>query len=351
MEISSFVMWVGFILAAFSVVGNDVIQTLGTFLTSNEKKMKWYVLYAFAATIMTAALVNGYVNADIHYGRLDKYLPDLTPDLYQWYYLIPPFVLLFITRIGIPVSTTFMILTLFSLNKVPNDIGALFASIFDSSTKMGGMINKSLLGYLVAFAAAIVIYLAISGLTEKKFKENPIKEGNYKFWIVAQWFTTGFLWFQWLTQDLANIYVYLQGGQNMGVGSFILSLLVLLGLLALIFYRRGGNVQEVVRRKTNTADIRSATFIDLIYAVILYIFKYDSIFGMDYQFPWTGNLPMSTTWVFIGLLAGREIGIRLRTDKKLKKEIVREVLVDLAKVTLGLVVSVLLVVIIKLLSA
>ena len=137
----------------------------------------------------------------------------------------------------------------------------------------------------------------------------------------------------------------------MGVGSFILSLLVLLGLLALIFYRRGGNVQEVVRRKTNTADIRSATFIDLIYAVILYIFKYDSIFGMDYQFPWTGNLPMSTTWVFIGLLAGREIGIRLRTDKKLKKEIVREVLVDLAKVTLGLVVSVLLVVIIKLLSA
>lgn len=351
MELSNFVMWFGFILAAFSVVGNDVIQTLGTFLTSNEKKIKWYVLYAFAATIMTAALVNGYVNADIHYGRLDKYIPELTPDLYQWYYLIPPFVLLFITRIGIPVSTTFMILTLFSLNKVPNDIGSLFASIFDSSTKMGGMINKSLLGYIVAFVSAFAIYIAISGLTEKRFKKNPIKADHYKFWVVAQWMTTGFLWFQWLTQDLANIYVYLQGGQNMSVGSFIVSLLVLLGLLALIFYRRGGNVQEVVRRKTNTSDIRSATFVDLIYAIILYIFKYDAIFGMDYQFPWTGNLPMSTTWVFIGLLAGREFGIRIRTDHKLKKETLREVLVDLGKVSLGLLVSVLLVVIIKVLSA
>ena len=51
MEISSFVMWVGFILAAFSVVGNDVIQTLGTFLTSNEKKMKWYVLDAVCGAV------------------------------------------------------------------------------------------------------------------------------------------------------------------------------------------------------------------------------------------------------------------------------------------------------------
>lgn len=350
MEMSTFVMWVGFMLASFSVVGNDVIQTLGTFLTSNEKKLKWYVLYAFAATIMVAALVNGYMQSDIHYGRLDKYLPELTVDLYKWYYLIPPFVLLFITRIGIPVSTTFMILTLFSLNKVPNDIGSLIASIFDSSTKMGGMINKSLLGYLVAFASAIAIYLAISKLTEKKFKENPIKTENYKFWAVAQWLTTGFLWFQWLTQDLANIYVYLQGGQNMSPLQFLFSLIILLGLLALIFYRRGGNVQEVVRRKYNTADIRSATFIDLIYAIILYVFKYDSLFGLEYQFPWTGNLPMSTTWVFIGLLAGREIGIRLITDKGLKKETLREVLSDLGKVSLGLIVSVVLVIIIKLLS-
>ena len=236
-------MWGGFFLAAFSVVGNDVIQTLGTFLTSNEKKLKWWMLWLFAAVVMTAALVNGYVNADIHYGRLDKYLVDLTPSLYEWYYLIPPFVLLFITRLGIPVSTTFMILTLFSLSKVPNDIGELLSSIFSSDTKMGGMISKSLIGYCVAFGSALIIYMGITRLTEKKFSANPIKKEHYIYWAAAQWLTTGFLWFQWLTQDLANIYVYLQGGQNMSVGEFALSLIILLGLLAIIFYRKGGNVQ------------------------------------------------------------------------------------------------------------
>ena len=34
----------GFTLAAYSVVGNDSIQTLGTFLTSNEDK-PWWVLW------------------------------------------------------------------------------------------------------------------------------------------------------------------------------------------------------------------------------------------------------------------------------------------------------------------
>jgi len=40
-------------------------------------------------------------------------------------------------------------------------------------------------------------------------------------------------------------------------------------------------------------------------------------------------LPMSTTWVFIGLLAVRELGIRLNIDRKIKKNIGRIVLADL----------------------
>jgi len=45
----------------------------------------------------------------------------------------------------------------------------------------------------------------------------------------------------------------------------IVSLLILVGLLGYIFYSRGGKIQDIVRAKTNTDDIRSATFIDLIY--------------------------------------------------------------------------------------
>lgn len=392
MDISLLVMWLGFTLAAYSVVGNDVIQTLGTFLTSNEQRMKWWVLWLFAASIMLSALAVGYANDDIDYGRLDNFQ---MPEVYHWYYLLPPIVLLAITRFGIPVSTTFMILTLFSLQGIPNEIPEMMSSVIDTDTQLGGMIQKSLIGYVLAFSSALVIYLAISRITERYFIENPIKAdkrmnvptmlsiaaviglifyflivggidptwqigisllaiavavvagfraNRNQFWTGFQWFTTGFLWFQWLTQDLANIYIYLRGGENMSIFTFIASVAILLALLAYIFYARGGAVQQVVREKTNTDDIRSATFIDLIYGIILYIFKY------NYLGLFEGKLPMSTTWVFVGLLAGREIGMRLNLEKKISAKVGKMVLSDLAKVFFGLVVSVLLVFLIKLLA-
>lgn len=341
MDLTFIVMWLGFILAAYSVVGNDVIQTLGTFLTSNEKTQKWYVLWGFASVILLAALTYGYFQNDISYGRLAKFE---MPEVYPWYYLLPPIVLLLITRSGIPVSTTFMILTLFSLSGIPSDISSLLSNTFDTGTKLGGMIQKSIMGYIVSFISALVIYVAISRLTEKRFIDSKITPVGQRFWMVAQWFTTGFLWFQWLTQDLANIYIYLRGGNDLSTLGFFFSVAVLLALLAYIFYMRGGAVQEVVRQKSNTADIRSATFIDLIYGIILYIFKYNYLGLFEAQ------LPMSTTWVFIGLLAGREIGMQVNLHKKVNLSVARMIFADLGKVFFGLIVSVVLVFIIKLLA-
>jgi len=349
MDITPIVMWLGFGLAAYSVVGNDVIQTLGTFLTSNEERAKWQVLWLYAASILTIVLTIGWYDPfewydytrGVAYGRLDGF--DM-PEVYPWYYLLPPLVLMLITRTGIPVSTTFMILTLFSLQKLPNDLNSMVMSMLDTSSKLGGMIQKSLMGYVIAFGAAAVIYLIISRLTEKYFIENPLKEKNRTNWMIVQWFTTGFLWYQWLTQDLANIYIYLKGGEGQGNSVFFASLLILLALLAYIFKNRGGKVQELVRKKINTADIRSATFVDLIYGIVLYVFK-DDYFGL-----WGAKIPMSTTWLFIGLLAGREIAIRINLEKTVTKATGRMVLMDLLKVFLGLVVSVLLVFIIKLLA-
>lgn len=338
MDFSLVVMWTGFILAAYSVVGNDVIQTLGTFLTSNEKRLPWYVLWIYAAGILGVTLVIGYMANDISYGRLAKFEP---PAVYHWYYLLPPIVLLTITRFGIPVSTTFMILTLFSLSGVPADLNEMVSSVFNSDAVLGGMIQKSIMGYLIAFFAAIVIYIVITKLVEKHFINTPAPKANQLAWTVLQWFSTGWLWFQWLTQDLANIYIYLGGGYNLTITEFTVSLVLILGLLGYIFYSKGGAIQDVVRKKTNTDDIRSATIIDFLYGLVLYIFK-DDYFGL-----WGGKLPMSTTWVFIGLLAGREIAIRLMLEKKVSRKIQKMVFADLGKVFLGLVVSVILVFIIK----
>ena len=116
------------------------------------------------------------------------------------------------------------------------------------------MVVKSVSGYLVAFGAAIIIYLIITTIVEKRFIDNPITKREERIWIPLQWLSTGFLWSQWLIQDFANIYVYLP--RDLGLNGLIISLTILLGLLAYIFYSKGGAIQGIVKAKTNTVDIR-----------------------------------------------------------------------------------------------
>ena len=327
---------IGFSLAAYSVVGNDSIQTLGTFLTSNEDK-PWWLLWLFAGGIMAIVVTMGYLGlgeylggrgGDLTFGKYaglfeDPDKPIDFPVITIWY-ILPPLALLFITRLGIPVSTTFLVLTFFAPKALPK------------------MLVKSLGGYGVAFLFAIVAFIALSRLTERYFLKHPMEEGkgilrDRRFWTTAQWLATGFLWSQWLTQDLVNILVYLGDPADVQPWKFILALVVLVGMLGYIFYQRGGEIQKIVRVKTNTADIRSATFIDLFYGMVLLIFKFDT-FGIG------AKVPMSTTWVFLGMLAGREVALRLRLNELDRSRLWPMVFSDLGKATLGLVVSVLLVV-------
>lgn len=276
------VMWLGFILAGYAVVGNDSIQTLGTFLSSNEDR-PWYILWLFAGSILTVTLVYGWYNygGDVSYNRLAKYP---VPENLSWAYLLPPLVLMVLTRTGIPVSTSFLILTFFKPK-----------GLYD-------MTMKSILGYMVAFTVAILVWQWVTKLLDKRFIHNPITPTEKRNWTILQWASTGFLWGQWLIQDFANIYVYLPralGGIELGI-----SLVILLSMLGYIFYARGGSIQEIVKAKTNTVDIRSATIIDFLYGLVLLFFK---------EF---NDTPMSTTWVFLGLLAGREIAIRFMLEAK-----------------------------------
>lgn len=346
MDFTPLIMWLGFGMSAYAVVGNDVIQTLGTFLTSNENDIKWEVLWLYAAAIVTIVLTLGWYDPfdwydytrGVAYGRLDDF--DM-PIKYSWYYLIPPFFLVIITRYGIPVSTTFMILALFSLHRVPNDINEILHSLISRDTLLGEMIQKSLIGYFVGFAFALVVFIIISRFTEKYFSENEITEGQRPYWITLQWGITGFLWWQWLTQDLANIYIFLRGGDGESSVIFLASLVLILAMLARVFKKKGGAVQKLIRNKIHTTDIRSATFVDLIYGLALYAFK-DDYFGL-----WGAKIPMSTTWLFVGLLAGREIAIQYTLEKKISKRITRLLVMDFVKITIGLVVSILLVLLIK----
>lgn len=189
------------------------------------------------------------------------------------------------------------------------------------------MLTKSLLGYAVAFVVAIVLFrFVIKRVTE--YFERTKDQSIPRYWIGLQWLSTGFLWAQWLIQDLANIYVYLP--RQLNLTYLIGSLVFLLLMHAVIFYFQGGAIQKIVTTKTGTADIRAATIIDFIYGFILLVFKEMS------------NMPMSTTWVFLGLLAGREFAISLHLYTPPMGETARIVGKDTAKAALGLAISVLL---------
>ena len=41
MELSTVYMGIGFLLAAYSVIANDSVQTLGTWLASNSQRFSW----------------------------------------------------------------------------------------------------------------------------------------------------------------------------------------------------------------------------------------------------------------------------------------------------------------------
>lgn len=376
-------MILGFMLAAYAVVGNDSIQTLGTFLYSNSHR-PWWTLWLFSSAIMVVVILFGWIRYDgepsyrrlnsiyeksvplaesrraldlalnalaqdpaqsrvlgelheldaelararnifIHHpDDLDTALADLDRALnlvrgelnaldvihpqkvtiseavravestrnrmierrdvsryINWTYLLPPIALVILTRMGFPVSTSFLVLITFQ------------------PEVLGSMLTKSLMGYLIAFVSAILGYSLAFRTLESRWRREG-ETGIHPVWVRLQWSSTAFLWSMWLMQDMANIFVYLPRRPSWSWMLFAITWM--LAVQAFIYATRGGRIQKVVTSKTNTHDIRSATIVDFLYGIVLFVFKV-----------WS-EVPMSTTWVFLGLLAGREIAFAMARD-------------------------------------
>lgn len=419
MEIFGVSIWavLGFSLAAYAVVGNDALQTMGTFINSN-RRLPWWSLYLFATAVLIATFYFGMAQnfGDVSYAKLDQ--TSKFPVFHvEWYHVLPPLMLLALTRLGIPVSTTFMVL-------------ATFATI----SGMQSMLVKSLMGYGVAFVTGLLIYIATAPTLERWFRKTA-EQQHHIGWVVLQWITTGYLWWMWLWQDFANIFVYLprnlpkeyaglteyvvafhtkalagtglsadgltttaqtvtvaadglvaradvlqsctnvisaeiaaqtpaiaerigagmdravalcieaavKGGDVVsreanlsGLGATLGLALICLFLL-ITFVNRGGPVQKILRSKSSVTDIRSATVIDFIYGTLLFVFSGSLVIPGVFEI---SKVPMSTTWVFLGLIAGREFAIATIDNIRSPLGTAKLVGMDLAKATLGIVISV-----------
>ena len=128
-------------------------------------------------------------------------------------------------------------------------------------------------------------------------------------------------------QDAANIAVYLP--RSLSFGEFAgFAGVVVIGLGLLLYYK-GGRIQKIVTEKSIVTDVRFATIIDFIYCIILFYFKLYS------------QVPMSTTWVFIGLLGGREVAMAIRNSgENSTATAIKLLLKDFSFALIGLFISI-----------
>ena len=180
-------------------------------------------------------------------------------------------------------------------------------------------VTSSIGGYLLGFNRCLVY--GQSQIWHTFLKQYPGKNSE-RIWIPLQWCTTGALWCLWLVQDLANVFVYLP--RTLDVPTMAgCTVLICVGLCVVIG-RGGGPVQTIVQNKSNCSDLRSATLIDLVFASCLLIRTCLSSF------------PISTTWIFLGLLAGREVVLQLDDLNRRLTSIGR----DLTRALVGVIVSI-----------
>lgn len=306
-------MWLGFAFAAYATVANDSIQSLGTFIESNKNK-KWWILWLFVGTIFLATVAFSWVyfDGDVTYQRLLK--PDGSsdyphPESFSFWQIIAPLILLILTRLKMPVSTTFLILSVFSAD----------------TSGITSVVWKSWSGYIMAFILSFLVWYLSYNTIKKYFKSRKA----HGAWTAVQWIVSGTLWAVWVMQDGANIAVFLPRTQSLV--EFLIFAGTIFGGLGLLFYLRGDKIQEVVSEKARISDIRAATLIDATY-VILLIYKL-----------FISTVPMSTTWVFLGVIGGREIAIslaRTKKGKKHRKKAGRMIFRDFSYAMIGLFISI-----------
>lgn len=310
---SNIAMWVGFGLAGYAAIANDSIQTIGTFIASNKQR-KWYYLWLFMGLIFVITVYVSWstYDGDVSNQRLTSKGFDEAPTEFSFLQLAAPLILLIITRMRMPVSTTFLLLNAFTTK----------------TSAIIGVLDKSLSGYFLAFFLALIVWILVSKFINKYFKGKP-----HKMWVVFQWITSGMLWSVWIQQDAANIAIFLP--RSLSAWEFTaFAGYIFLGL-GLLFYLKGDKIQGIVDEKTGVTDVRAATLVDLIYAILLYYKLFES------------TLPMSTTWLFIGLLGGRELAISItrRNPKKRSKTTKRALKMigkDMFYALIGLLISLIL---------
>lgn len=143
-------------------------------------------MWLFIGTIFLAVVTWSWFqyDGDVTYRRLlsaDGTTKCPHPENFSFFQIIAPLVLLILTRLKMPVSTTFLILSVFSAD----------------TSGITSVVWKSWTGYIMAFVLSFLVWYLSYNTIKKYFKSRKFN----KSWGVVQWIVSGTLWGVWVMQD------------------------------------------------------------------------------------------------------------------------------------------------------
>ena len=300
--------WIITSLVTYNVIFNNSIQTIGLFIASNKNKGIFYNLLFFSSIFIFAVLLSWFLTErEVHYHLLDS----IDYSEIELQFLLLPILISFLTKKQVPLSATFLIIPLFA-----------------NSSTISSMINKTTVSYFLSLIGSLVIYKFL--YTKYKNLLSDEKTDTGKIWIVAEYVSTGILWFSWLTVSLCNFVIFLP--RKFDITDIVLLSSIGIVTIYCILISNGGEIQKIIDQKSDVKNIKTTVIFNSLFAFTLLFIQH-----LD-------NIPITSTWMFLGVLAGRELAISV-TTKRLAGEKYRLCLAkiwkDLRLAIIGIILSLL----------
>lgn len=265
--------WLLVVFTTYTIMANNCAQTIGMFIASNKGKSKFRIICFLSGIFITTLLVS-WLFCD---RRLDFYLLHDIPynNLNVLLFLIPV-LLFFLTKYKIPVSATFLIIP-----------------IFANRNTIHSMITKTSVSYFVSFLISLFVWEFI--YTKRKYLIDVKNEKDInKIWFFLQFISTGIVWSVWLVLSSCNFVVFLP--RVFELKELILIMFVGIVSICLILLDNGGKIQEIVNEKSDI-NIKSSVVFNFLFSFVMLFIQCVS------------KIPITSTWMFLGILAGRELAI------------------------------------------
>lgn len=301
-----FFNWFMLAITCYTLIANNYIQSIGTFIINNKIKFKSNLIFITLSFTLSTLISWLIFDGNIDYNLLNniEYKKNLAIAM-----IFIPLLLNVFTKYGIPVSATFLVIPLFS----------------DSNT-LNTMLIKTTTSYFLAFMVSFFIWNFI----KKHF--NHLMKMDAKpnlFWNIMEYVTTSLVWIAWNMLNICVFVVFVD--RKFNIYELIAVSLIVLVVLYIIMTGNNKQIEEIINEKNETENKKSIAVFNLVFALILIYIEFFS------------NVPLTTTWVFLGLLAGKDLSDSFSeniifSNSKTKKSILK-IIKDLHKAIVGIVFS------------